>query len=125
MSISDGERITKLEAKAEAYDRILQQNADTLAKVSCSLRQLVALEERHQALDRRHELLRHEFNKMKDKEDSRKQEVDHIISSIQTATDINSHGRSMWEKVITPAVAGVVSGLTVALVIAFVFSNGG
>lgn len=123
--VTDGERITRLEGKSEAYDRILQQNADTLQKVSCSLRQLVALEEKHQALDRRHELLRHEFNKLKDKEDSRKQEVDHIISSIQTATDINSHGRSMWEKVITPAVAGVVSGLTVALTIAAVLNNGG
>ena len=116
---TDGERITKLEAKAEAYDQILQQNANTLEKVSCSLRQLVALEERHQALDRRHETLREEFNKMREKNDRRTNEIDHAISTIQSATDINSHGRGMWEKVLMPAVSGVTSGLIVGLILAF------
>ena len=121
---TDSERITKLEAKAEAYDKILQQNADTLQKVSCSLRQLVVLEERHQALDRRHEHLREEFNKLKDKQDTRKDEVDHIINAMQSATDLNTHGRGLWEKMLVPAIAGITSGVTVAIAVAMLFSNG-
>ena len=120
---TDSERITKLEAKAEAYDKILQQNSDTLAKVSCSLRQLVALEERHQALDRRHETLREEFNKMREKSDNRTNEVDRVISAIQSATDVNSHGRSMWEKMLMPAVSGIASGLVVGGILAMSFSG--
>ena len=121
---TDGERITKLEAKAEAYDKILQQNSDTLAKVSCSLRQLVALEERHQALDRRHETLREEFSKLREKNENRTSEMDHVISAIQSATDINSHGRSMWEKILMPAVSGITSGLIVGGILATSLSGG-
>jgi hypothetical protein len=78
----------------------------------------VVLEERHQALDKRHETLNTEFNKMREKQEARKDELDHILGAIHTATEINTKGRSMWEKIVIPAIPGVVSGVIVGGILA-------
>lgn len=122
MANTEAERITKLEAKSEAYDKILAQNADTLVKVSDSLKQLVVLEERHQALDRRHEVLREEFLKERDRATTRDYAMETALHSSQSATDMNTHGRSLWEKVLVPSISGLVTGLTVGVVL-FLFTQ--
>lgn len=116
---TDAERLTRLEAKAEWYDKILAQNAVALDKISCAFKQLVVLEERQQSLDRRHESLYVEFSKMREKQETRKDELDHILGAIHTATEINSKGRSMWEKMLLPVISGVSSGVIVGGILAF------
>lgn len=118
---TDGERLASLEAKADFYDKVIKQNADSLERLSESVRQLVALEERHQALDRRHEGLRNEFIETRKDQYERLKRTEDIIQLLNTNTELNSHGRDIWERFLIPAIGGISSGIVVAGTIYFLF----
>lgn len=120
---SDSERLAVLEAKAELYDKLLQQNSEALQRLSESVQHLVILEERHQALDRRHEQLRIEFVDSRNNLAGKFQLLENSMRALSEQTTVNSHVRGLWERLIIPAVSGIASGVAVSGVGYLIFRN--
>ena len=114
---AEGERLARVEGKLEAYDAMFNKMADALEGIKSSLATLVSLEERHQALDRRHEELRLDYKRMLD-QSSR---VDARIRSLENDTGLNSHIAGVWEKLAIPITTSIISSLIVAAVVYMLF----
>lgn len=144
MSDTDAARLAKLEGKAETYDRMFVKMSDTLESINLALNKLVALEERHQALDSRHQQLRTDFtasmnrggermgkieDRMRDMEGDSNPAMNHVralegrVRGLEGKVSVNDHGRSMWERVLAPLIASTVSGSLVALAVYLFLQN--
>lgn len=117
LPMSDAERLAKLEGKTEAYDKMFVKMTDTLDSINQALQKLIALEQQHQALDQRHIQLREDFAASAKHQGERLGKMEDRMQSLDQKTVLNSHGRSMWERILVPIMASTASGLVVAFAV--------
>lgn len=123
LQVSDGERLARLEGKAEAYDKMFAKMSDSLDAINQSLRKLIALEQQHQALDQRHIQLREDFSSSSRHQGGRIGKIEDRLQAAERIATLNSHGRDMWEGILKPLVASVVSGALIAVSVYMFLQN--
>ena len=115
LSMSEVERLAKLEGKAEAYDKMFHKMSDTLNSINEAVNKLVALEERHQALDQRHVQLREDFSSSAERQGERLGSIEDRIRDVEGASRVSTHDLSVRERLLLPLFVSLVSALTVAV----------
>lgn len=116
---TEAERLAKLEGKTETYDKMFVRMVDTLDSINLALNKLVALEERHQSLDLRHQQLRSDFSENVKKRGERFERLEARVRDIEGVTGLNTHGRDIWERLIIPLISSATSGVLVATAVYF------
>ena len=123
LQVSEGERLARLEGKTEAYDKMFVKMSNSLDAINQSLQKLIALEQQHQALDQRHIQLRDDFSSSAKHQGDRLGKIEDRLQTAERFTTLNTHGRDMWEGIIKPLIASVVSGSLIAVSVYLFLQN--
>lgn len=124
------ERVAVAEATLRSHQDLLKEVRDAVLGINTSLHILTRLEERvikHQEADedlkQRLQYEREERSQQAQAFGERIGNLEILLGEVNNQTTLNSHGRNLMERLLTPTGAAIASGLIVALVSWLVFTQ--